>query len=153
MEVIGSAARDDVDHASAGASDFSRESVGIHLKFLYRTLAECRRSKTGSACRLTKEQIVRIRAVHQHRIAWTALATKSEVAATCWIFDDTGSQHREIDKVSSVHRQVHNGLRIDSRCDIRSRCLDHRNFRGNRYCFCYPTDLQPCVHRYHGTDC
>src|SRR5213594_1198663 len=142
MEVIGSAARDDVDHASAGASDFSRESVGIHLKFLYRTLAECRRSKTGSACRLTKEQIVRIRAVHQHRIAWTALATKSQIATPSRIPNDTWSQNGQIEKTSTVDRQIGDGAHIDCGRHTRTRRFDHRDFLGDRYSLRDAADFQ-----------
>src|SRR2546429_7645079 len=152
MEVIGSAARDDVDHASAGASDFSCESVGIHLKFLYRTLAECRRSKTGSACRLTKEQIVRIRAVHQHRITWTALATKSQIAAPSRIPNDTGSQNGQIEKTSAVERQIGNRAHIDCSCHIGTRRFDHRDYIRDRHALRDPANFQFGVHSYDGTD-
>src|SRR5437773_9914130 len=103
---MSTAARDDVEHAAAGASDFGRESVGIDLKFLYRTLAESRRTKTASACGLTKEQIIRIGTVHQHRIARTSLATKSEIAVPSRISNDPGRQNGQSENTSNDDRQI-----------------------------------------------
>ncbi len=152
MEVIGTAARDDVKHAAAGPSDFSRESVGIDLKFLYRTLAESRRTKTASACGLTKEQIIRIGTVHQHRIARTSLATKSEIAAPSRIPNDTGSQNGQIEKTSTVDRQIGDGAHIDCGRHIRTRRFDHRDFLGDRYSLRDAADFQFGIHCHDSTN-
>src|SRR5713226_8033321 len=104
MEFIGTTSGDDVDHSAAGASNFGRESTGIHLKFLDGVLAERIRAKTGAACCLTKKKIVRVRTVDEQRIVRTPLSTKGEITAAGRILNHTWSQNGEIDEVPAIHR-------------------------------------------------
>src|SRR5438093_11091250 len=92
VKFISPAACDDIQHATAGPADFRRVRIGVDLKFLYGSLAEGRRTESCAAGGLAKEEIVRIRAVHQHRLIRAALAAECEVASAGWISHYTWSQ-------------------------------------------------------------
>src|SRR5262245_38108313 len=92
VKFISPAARNDIQHATAGPADFRRVRIGVDLKFLYGSLAEGRRTKTCSARGLAEEKIVRVRAVHQHRIIRTALAAECEVPSASRVSHDTWRQ-------------------------------------------------------------
>src|SRR5262249_10046229 len=92
VKFISPAAGDDIQDATAGPADFRRVRIGVDLKFLYGSLAEGRRTKSCAAGGLAIEEIVRVRAVHQHRIIRTALAAECEVPSASRVSHDTWSQ-------------------------------------------------------------
>src|SRR5215831_11880859 len=92
VKFISPAAGDDIQHATAGPADFRRVRIGVDLKFLYGSLAEGGRTKSGAAGGLPKEEIVRVCAVHQHRIIRAALAAECEVPSASGVAHDTWRQ-------------------------------------------------------------
>src|SRR5262245_50221677 len=87
VKFISPATGDDIQDATVGPADFRRVRIGVDLKFLYCSLAEGRRTKSCAAGGLAKEEIVRVRAVHQQRIVRAALAAECKVPSASGVSD------------------------------------------------------------------
>src|SRR5262245_15609952 len=110
VKFIGPAACYDIQYTAAGPADFRGKSIGIDLKFLDGSLAEGRRTESRATGGLAKEEIVRVCAVHQHRIIRAALAAECEVPSASRVSHDTWSQRAQVDKTPAVQRQIAHGL-------------------------------------------
>ena len=128
VEVIGPGLGDDVDGSPAGASDFGRVVVGVHLELLDGVLAEGVRTEAGSASRLSEEEIVGVAAVDQQSIRRATLAGEGQVAAASRVLHDAWRQRREVDKVASIDGQVGDGALADNCTGRRAGRLDHWGF-------------------------
>ena len=129
MQIIRAGFGHHVDDGAAGPAKLRRVSIRVHLKFLYRILAELewRTAGSGTSGGLAEECVVIVCAIDDQAVHRSALAGKTDVAGAD-IASHAGREKNEVDEVTAVHRKVRDCPVVNGGTHLCSSRFHHRNF-------------------------